>query len=175
MTLINFIQFCSTLQVSCMSCPRPQALQTRKSHAPSFPHSMHRSPSQTLPRSSWAPNFAVVRLSELLGKLPGQVGFHSSTHDAVGSWKRFRMVSPVFAVSCYVLLSIPRLWILQACGPSAVAWISLGLQEKFSTAVRNDWIEGKDVRKFLLYFFNILVVTGTQRLSPRPMHVMLCR
>lgn len=26
---------------------------------------------------------------------------------------------------------------------------------------------------FLLYFFNLLVVTGTQRLSPRPMHVMI--
>ena len=71
------------------------------------------------------------------------------------------------------LLSIPRLWILRACGPSAVAWISLGLQEKFSTAVRNDWIEGKDVRISLLYFFNLLVVTSTQRLSPRPMHVMI--
>ena len=117
-------EFCSTLQMSRVPCPSLQALQPRKSHAPSFPHSIvahHKlSTHLELQTSRWC-GYPSSWGSCL-------VAFHSSTH-AVGSWKRFHHGFTSFCMFlqgfCHVLWSI---W-APPVDPAGMRPVSCGLHQ----------------------------------------------
>ena len=135
MTLMNFAQLCR-----CHGCHAPVSKHCNPANPMLHPSHIPSSPITNSPPilSSKLRGGAAIRA-------PGEAAWSLFTVPLmlleVG--RGFTMVSPVFACLCRVFAmfcgpSEPRLWILRACGPSAVACISLGLQDKFSTAVLND-------------------------------------